>query len=378
MSKTIWLTVSNTIVKFKGHHIAFWAVYHLVWWTVYTGSIIPVIESFSEFHNIVKYLGYVVFQALGVYFCLYVLIPKLLEKRKYVQFLGAIIIVLAVMSFFISTNYYVAAAIAGKTPFELFKIVPASPVIIFMRNALPSCVAAMTLGMSIKLAKNWQESQKRQQVLEKEKLETELKFLKSQFNPHFLFNTINSIFVLIDKNTEMASDTLVKFSSLLRYQLYECDTNTISLQKELSYIESFMKLESLRQNKDFTLRTHYPDAISKDLVIAPFILIPFIENAFKHLSHDKKQEKWIDVKVVIKDTSLEFEVRNSTNFEEDTSDINDGIYNGLGLKNVNRRLDIVYANNYTLSTIKKEDTYSILLKLQLASNIAIEFQNIPV
>jgi len=115
-----------------------------------------------------------------------------------------------------------------------------------------------------------------------------------------------------------------------------------------------------------------------DLVIAPFILIPFIENAFKHLSHDKKQEKWIDVKVVIKDTSLEFEVRNSTNFEEDTSDINDGIYNGLGLKNVNRRLDIVYANNYTLSTIKKEDTYSILLKLQLASNIAIEFQNIPV
>jgi len=378
MSKTIWTTISNTIVKFKGHHIVFWAVYHLVWWTVYTGNIVTVLESFSEFHNIVKYLGYVVFQALGVYFSLYVLIPKFLEQRKYPQFFAALLIVLFVMCLCISANYYVAAAIAGKTPYELFRIEPASPVIIFMRNALPSCVAAMTLGMSIKLAKNWQESQKRQQVLEKEKLETELKFLKSQFNPHFLFNTINSIFVLIDKNTEMASETLVKFSNLLRYQLYECNTNTISLQKELSYIESFMKLESLRQNKDFTLVTQYPDTISEDLVIAPFILIPFIENAFKHLSHDKKQEKWVDVKVVIKDTALEFEVSNSASFEEDTSDINDGMYNGLGLKNVKRRLDIVYANNYTLSTTKKEDAYSILLKLQLASNVTVEFQNIPV
>jgi len=206
MLRKSWIaTLITTLFKFKGHHVVFWAAYHFIWWSVYSSSISVVLESFSEFHNIVKYLGYVIFQALGVYFCLYVLIPRFLEK-----------LVLLVMSICITANYYVAGAIAGESPYVLFNISPESPLIIFKRNAFPSCVAAMTLGMSIKLAKNWQESQKRQQLLEKEKLETELKFLKSQFNPHFLFNTINSIFVLIEKNTEMASETLVKFSSLLR------------------------------------------------------------------------------------------------------------------------------------------------------------------
>ncbi len=359
------------IVKYKGHHIVFWAAYHFIWWSVYSSSIAVVFESFSEFHNIVKYLGYVIFQAIGIYFCLYVLIPLYLEKHKFVEFFATLLLVLLLMSICITANYYVAGFIARESPYELFNIHPESPLVIFKRNAFPSCVAAITLGMSIKLAKNWQVSQKRQQELEKEKLETELKFLKSQFNPHFLFNTINSIFVLIDKNTEMASETLVKFSSLLRYQLYECNTSTISLRKELSYIESFMKLESLRQNEDFMLDTNYPEEVPEDLVIAPFILIPFIENAFKHLSHDTKGQKRVSVHASLKNDYLEFKVENSANFEENTKVINDGLYNGVGLKNVQRRLALIYKENFSLSTIKNDDTYAVQLHVPLLSNDTI-------
>ena len=145
------------------------------------------------------------------------------------------------------------------------------------------------------MAKNWLDAQKRQQLLEKEKLETELKFLKSQFNPHFLFNTINSIFVLINKNPEMASESLVKFSSLMRYQLYECNSNQIPLRNELAYIESFIELESLRQNDNFDLEIKIPKITAETPTVAPFILIPFIENAFKHISEDKELRKWLNL-----------------------------------------------------------------------------------
>lgn len=105
-------------------------------------------------------------------------------------------------------------------------------------EAIPSTIASITLAMSIKLTKNWLQTERRKQLLEKEKLETELKFLKHQFNPHFLFNSINSIFFLIHKNPDMASASLAKFSELLRHQLYEYNDQQIPLHKEISYLET--------------------------------------------------------------------------------------------------------------------------------------------
>ncbi len=114
----------------------------------------------------------------------------------------------------------------------------------------------MTLAMSVKLTKNWIQARQKHQVLEKEKLETELKFLRSQFNPHFLFNTINSIFVLINKDQEQARESLAKFSDLLRYQLYECNEYEDPIAQEIRYLLNFVELEKLRQdstNLDLTV-----------------------------------------------------------------------------------------------------------------------------
>ncbi|WP_282042034.1 sensor histidine kinase [Winogradskyella flava] len=357
--------ILTRLEHYKIHHIVFWAIYHFAWWTVYIGNTADVIATFSLPHAVIKYLGYVIFQAIGIYFTLYVLIPKYLEQLKYLKFFLSVIGVIALMTLCVTGNYYVAASFSGVSPYDLFNISPPSVITIFKKNAMPSCISAMTLGMSIKLAKNWLEAQKHQRILEKEKLETELKFLKSQFNPHFLFNTINSIFVLIDKNPEMASESLVKFSSLLRYQLYECNSNMIPLRNELAYIESFIELESLRQNKNFELELNLPKSIDQEFRIAPFILIPFIENAFKHIADDANKKKWVHLNIKIKNNVMHFKLGNTTNFDIKHKDANTISYGGLGLKNVRRRLDILYPNAHALIIKKAQDIYIVKLKLEL-------------
>lgn len=366
ITPTVFITF---LERYKIHHILFWAVYHFAWWTLFTGSISVVFESIMVPYGVVKYLGYVVYQALGVYFCLYFLIPKFLQKGKYFVFFLSTIGVILLMSSVITGNYYLAAHIANESVYELYNISPATPLTIFKHNALPSCVGATTLGLSIKLTKIWMEAQRRQQTLEKEKLETELKFLRSQFNPHFLFNTINSIFVLIKKDQDKASKSLAKFSELLRYQLYECNEPFIALNRELNYLENFIELQKLRQDRNnFELKVELEKAINYSLEIAPFVLMPFVENAFKHVSHHKSSKNWIDIKLDITEKELFFYVSNSRNLlqlarEEDTS--------GIGLNNVRRRLELLYPNAHTLDIVKDNLKYTIQLGLQL-NEIQIE------
>src|ERR1044071_4529426 len=204
----------NWLFKYKLYHIPFWFIYHYLWWTITIGS------AWDAAHNIfysaysIKYCFYVIFQAIGVYFNLYFLIPRFLEKGRYAEYISLLLITILCTASLIASGYYASAWLSGHSFQELYGVDPSRYSHFFQINTLPSTVASTTLGMSVKLTKNWLQSKRREQALEKEKLETELKFLKSQFNPHFIFNTINSIFVLIHKNPDMASDSLAKFSGM--------------------------------------------------------------------------------------------------------------------------------------------------------------------
>ncbi len=224
-------------------------------------------------------------------------------------------------------------------------------------------MASMTLAMSIKLTKNWVQTQRRQQLLEKEKLETELKFLKYQFNPHFLFNTINSIFFLIHKNPHMASASLAKFSDLLRYQLYECNDKQIPLEKEIAYLENFIELEKLRQNNNFevTLQTHQSG--HEPLGIAPFILMTFVENAFKHVSKHTHTLNWINIQVTVNQQQLYFSIANSRSYDAPADVV---AYGGIGLQNVQRRLDLLYSGQYALDIQSDPASFAVKLRLNLS------------
>lgn len=353
------------ITRYKLHHLPFWGVYHYFWWSLYMDSALLAFNTMLDPPNTMKYLFYVVFQAISVYFCLYYLIPRFLEKGKYLKFVGFLALNLAVTSLLILSGYYISGWVFDIDFQEYFKMDPDSPWHILKYNSFPSSLASMTLGMSIKLAKNWVQSKKRQQELEKEKLETELKFLKSQFNPHFLFNTINSIFVLINKNTDMATDSLAKFSSLLRYQLYECNEPQIPLNREIAYLESFIELEKLRLNDNFEVKQTLLKNYNGNLNIAPFVLMPFIENAFKHVGQKPDQLNWIKIDLRVDSDILTCKVSNNYSSYQPKSREAIPTEGGLGLKNVQRRLQLLYPDKHELIISKEDGVFLVELQLEL-------------
>lgn len=354
----------NWVVKYKLYHIPFWLTYHIMWWTITIGSFTAVIQNIFFSAYSIKFLFYVIFQAAGVYFNLYYLMPKLLDKGKYVQYISMVVLTIITTALCIVPGYYVSAWLSGNTMEIMYNKIPDDFWFFFKINTLPSGVASMTLGMSVKLAKKWIETRKHQQLLEKEKLETELKFLKSQFNPHFLFNSINSIFVLIHKNPDMASESLAKFSDLLRYQLYECNEAEIPLSQEIRYIENVIELEKLRQDDDVELTLNI-QRTQDNLHIAPFILMPFIENAFKHIPKRKDVANWIGLDLSAENGVLKLMVSNSTSAHYKTT--GEPLQcKGLGLKNVQRRLALLYPGKHELQVMQKEDSYKVMLSLVLS------------
>jgi sensor histidine kinase YesM len=371
-SKYEWL------FKYKIYHLPFWFAYHCLWWTLTIGSITDVFNHILFSPYSIKFLFYVVFQALGAYFNLYFLIPRFLEKGYYVQYVSLLILTILLTATLIVPGYYVSAWFSERTFQELYQMDFSNYSYFFKINTLPSSVASTTLAMSIKLTKNWIQAKQREKLLEKEKLETELKFLKSQFNPHFLFNTINSIFVLIHKNPMMASESLAKFSDLLRYQLYECNEHQIPLGQELTYLENFIELQKLRQDHDnLTLKLQIEQLHSRELSIAPFVLIPFIENAFKHVSQRKDKPNWIRMNLRFDQHKLYFDIANSISPQAVVS--RELMHHrGIGLKNVQRRLDLVYPGEHVLTIQQDNEQFQVTLQLNLQEGKVAELMAMQV
>lgn len=354
----------NWLFKYKLYHIPFWCLYHYLWWTIAMGNPLKAADSILFSVGAVKYGFYVVFQAIAVYFNLYFLMPRYLENNRFTLYITTLLITVVCGALLIVPGYYSVAYLSHRSVQDVYG--KDACFFGFFGNALPSTVASMTLGMSIKLAKNWLQTKRRQQLLEKEKLETELQFLKYQFNPHFLFNTINSIFFLIHKNPDMASASLAKFSELLRYQLYECNDVQIPLGKEIAYLENFIELEKLRRGNNITVNFEADQQQNGHLGIAPFILMTFVENAFKHVSTHTDQPNQIDILLELDEQQLHFVIANSTAAIAHKNVVS---YGGIGLPNVRRRLDLIYAGQYQLDIQHDHNSFEVKLRLQLAELI---------
>ncbi|KAA2240934.1 GHKL domain-containing protein [Chitinophaga agrisoli] len=350
------------LLKYKLYHIPFWCLYHYLWWVVAMGNPLKAASYIFILPYTVKFAFYVIFQAVAVYFNLYFLIPRYLEKSRYALYISLLLLTIGSAASIIVSGYYLGAFVSGKS-FEALYGPGTYCLFYFFGNALPSTFASITLAMSIKLTRNWLRTRKRQQLLEKEKLETELNFLKNQFNPHFLFNTINSIFFLIHKNPDKASVSLAKFSELLRYQLYECNDKQIPLSKEITYLENSIALEKLRLNSNVAIDFQVQQQYAEDMGIAPFILMTFVENAFKHVSKHTDQQNWISIQLNIASHTLDFSISNSS--APDPFGNTNG-YSGIGLKNVQRRLDLIYPGKYKLDIQNKDTVFAVKLHVYLS------------
>ncbi|HTF19307.1 MAG TPA: histidine kinase [Chryseolinea sp.] len=363
--------INSKFYRWKLYHVPFWCIYHYLWVSVTFANPIKAASNILYAPYSIKYIFYVVFECLAVYFNLYFLMPRFLEKRRfgiYFSLLASTVVVTAVC---IVGGYYFGSFVTGRGLGDLYGN-GANCFYYFMGYALPSAFASMTLAMTIKLTKNWFHAERVHQQLKQDKLESELKLLKQQFNPHFLFNSINSIFFLIHKNPSKASASLAKFSELLRHQLYECNDHLIPLSKELSYLNNYIELEKLRHGSRIQVSVEIEDSMTGHLAVAPFVLMTFVENAFKHVSMNSQGDEWISVTMRVIDTKLNLAVSNSKAKNEGNGFPRNG---GIGLVNVRRRLDLVYENCYNLKIDDQTSRFDVTLDLKLSEMAYGEFND---
>jgi two-component system LytT family sensor kinase len=189
-------------------------------------------------------------------------------------------------------------------------------------------------------------------------LQTELKFLKAQYHPHFLFNALNTIYFQMDENIADAKKSIEKFSELLRYQLYD-QQQTVPVSHELHYLENFIELQKVRSSDKLQLRVHFDSSLSGEQVY-PLLFLPLVENAFKYVGGDYQ----ITIEASKEKDHLRFAVSNSVPAE--TPWIKDQSRNGIGLENLKRRLELLYPGKHTFTTSKKDNTFFAEIQLQLS------------
>jgi len=214
-------------------------------------------------------------------------------------------------------------------------------------------------GIGFKLAKLWYENFITQKILKAQNDANELALLRSQINPHFLFNTLNNIHSFIQREPDKASFGIIKLSEIMRYMLHKSDTEKVLLENEIDYINNYIDLQKLRTADpnfvEFKISGNY-----KGVSVPPMLFMPFIENAFKH-GRKREVSPGIIICLSILNNYIEFSVTNYIKEEENT----DSSKGGFGLKNIKRRLELLFRNNYELETASEDKKFIVKLKLPL-------------
>ncbi|MBC6491681.1 sensor histidine kinase [Flavihumibacter stibioxidans] len=196
---------------------------------------------------------------------------------------------------------------------------------------------------------------------ENENLKTELSLLRSQVSPHFMFNVLNNMVALARKKSDLLEPSLIKLSSLMRYMLYDVEGEKVSLEKEIEYLESYIDLQKQRISKNIFIHSDFSD-VDRSYEIEPMLLIPFVENAFKH-GTGLVENAGIDIVLSAKNNRLQFNVRNR--YSEESFEIKDKT-SGIGLANVKRRLNLLYGKNHSLDVDKKDGWFTVTLNIILS------------
>jgi len=339
--------------------------YHVIFWTVYfTFNVFRWGSFFDDYlyafkSNLVEFSMHL----FSCYTTVFYLIPKFVLTKKYLQFVLALFMVLVVVYFgIVGLNYL----------FVTHEIWPEANGI---RNPLSIYhFAAVAIGeiyviafvSAIKISIDWINEKRKNDRLSKMQLHTELNFLKSQIQPHFYFNTLNSLYALTLEKSDAAPNLVLKLSDIMQYVLYDVRTTNIKLFDEIKYIQNYIDLERIR----FGERVKADSFISGDIeevTVPPLLFLPFIENCFKH---GARHQRDIDISIFFKNENnhtLYFSVVNTyVESEAETFDLRGGI----GISNVRRRLDLLFQDRYSLDIFKKKSKFKVRLRIPLQNKVA--------
>ena len=335
------------LMKYKLHHLFLWMMLFGVWYFLRYEDYATGATAFEV--TLIK----VTDLAIMVYITNYLLIPKLLYKRKYFWF-GLAFVLMILTSSIIKMNILghvlnspFLLGLSGNLKARVYD------------NVIPHFFLVLS-GAAFKLMMDYTRMQQNMVAMAKEKAEAELNFLKSQINPHFLFNSLNSVYFLIEKNNTDARGALHKFSEMLRYQLYEMNGDTIPIEKEIRYLRDYVDLQKLRKDENYEVTFNCSSGV-QGFSIEPLLLIPFVENAFKHISHYKDQLNFIKLDLKVTTGEFHFAVENSKEAVEKYTEERTGI----GLNNVKRRMELLYPQKHRLIIKNEHGIYSIYLKIKI-------------
>lgn len=324
----------------SGLHTAFW-LGHLLLFTIMSSA--PFATAIQE------QLLNLPFRILPVYLVFYWLFPRYLLRRKYLSFLGLAVLIITIFASAQSGVMYLKYAGDMKEPWSW----------VWILSNFILTVYILSLALALKLLRFWHHREKYIQELSSARMEAELKFLKAQIHPHFLFNTLNNLYTLTLQKSDHAPEVVDKLSELLRYMSYEANHSTVLLTNEIEYLRNYIALEKIRYGNKLEI-AFTVSGLTEGLEIAPLMLIPFVENSFKHGVSGRLTACWITIHLSVQEKALIFKVENSLpSSQEDVM----GYKEGIGLKNVKRRLDLIYPDRYDLKITQSDESHLIVLKI---------------
>ena len=324
-------------------HILFWCLSFLILTNILKVSV--EIKKIDLIYTAIFHVPIV----LIVYLNLKLLFPVFLEKGKYFLYSISVLALISLGAGFyiilfdnwidhIFSGYYFIAYY-GFSDISLYFVI-----YIFVSSLL-------------RLARGWFQLQE----LEKEKTVAELKALKSQVNPHFLFNSLNSIYSLARKNSPTVPEKVIQLSDLMRHVIYNSDDDFILLSKEVEMVRNYIELQNLRTPENEKIEIEVTGEVDGKNV-APLIFLPFVENSFKHGLKSGAKNPFVKIKIEVIENDLIFDIENS---KGKAPEINETKYRGIGIENVKKRLDLIYPGRHSLKITETENTFIVVLQIKL-------------
>lgn len=357
-------TRSNRIRR----HLLFWLVvwlYHLL----RIGIMFPGFKSASAIYSFLELTLFwgVLMNVIVSYSVVYYLVPRYFLKRKFVSFgLGIVVLFFIIQTLgafhsFLLLGKAAANAIGYQHGWEWLAVVRPGFIRLFGN---PPLICGLLL--SLKMIKNWHLAQARSEALARENASAELQLLKAQVHPHFLFNTLNNIYSFTLNKSAQAHDLMLRLNDLLGYMVHECNESMVPLQNELKLLTDYVTLEKAR----------YGSRLDLDLVIggscggktiAPLLLIPFVENSFKHGASKMLINPFVRLSFQVSENTLHFELTNNQPAQGPQA----GEIRGIGLQNVRKRLQLIYPDRHHLVIESRGDEFRVALDLELSEEAGL-------
>ena len=332
--------------------------YHGIGWLAFFGILVILQLQAGEYSIglvLINELITILVFAVVVYTNLFLLFPAYLKRGRFWVYLATLVGLSVVFTPMELVIKYFLFSYRETLQVDLLNNMAAY----FFGNFLVGGVS--TVG---KIMTDWIAENRKQQEVQNETMQSELRFLKSQINPHFLFNTLNSLYALTLKKSDKAPDIVIKLSEMMRYMLYECNEPAVPLRKEINYLRNYLDLERLRQREGIDITLDVQGQVV-DQQIAPLLLIPFLENSFKHGINAAIRGGFVHATLKVEHRAIVFELENTKGSVLPRSPDAARPSGGIGLVNVRRRLELLYAGKYDLQVKETPDTYAIHLNLEL-------------